>query len=89
MHPSSIPDELVNPDRARQTITVPDELRDHVDPCDALITRGADGLAEVHVRLELDPGELRKIRATGEVWVTFLGGITPFRISANRPGGGD
>jgi hypothetical protein len=86
MRPSSIPDELVNPERVRQTVTVPPELQAHVDPCEALITRGADGLAQVHVRLELEPGELRKIRATGEVWVTFMGGITPFRVSAERPG---
>lgn len=88
MRPVPIPEHLVDDTRVRRTVTVPDDLAHHVDPVDALIDQGPDGLAQIHVRIELEPGDLRHMRATGELWVTFLGGVTPFRLSTTAPGEG-
>lgn len=86
MRPAHVPETLIDEDRRRITITAPDDLTHSVDGCEGLLTRGPDGLAQIHVRIELEPGDLRRIRATGELWVTFLGGVTPFRLSVEPPG---
>lgn len=89
MRPVTPPVELVDDQHVLRTISVPDDLVEHVDPVEAIISSGPDGLAEIHVLIELEPGEARRLRATGQLWLTFLGGVTPFRISVDAPGEGD
>lgn len=86
MLPTRIPDHLVKPGSVRQVATAPDDPRyAHVEDCEALVERGADDLAQVRVRLELEPGELEDLQAGGHVWVTFVGGILPFNVVTTGP----
>lgn len=88
MRPTAIPEDLVNADRVRQTVTVPEEIAEHVDPVEALIQRGPGGLAKISMRIEIDPEDFRSMASSGELWVTFLGGVTPFLVSTELPGEG-
>ena len=88
MQPTSIPDHLILDGAVRQTCTAPDDPRyADVADCEALIDRGPNDLARVHVRLELEAGELEQLAAGGHVWVTFLGGILPFSVCTTSPDG--
>jgi hypothetical protein len=85
--PTPIPDDLVRPGTVRQTFNPPN---DHpgdaeIDPCEALVSRGAGDLAAVHVRLELEPGEIERLLAGEPVWVTQLGGLLPTSVVVGEP----
>lgn len=83
MIPTSIPDELVEPGTVRRVFAAPngDMLDDDIRPCEALISADpATGLAAVRVRLVLEPGELERLTDGRAVWLTMLGGLSPFDV---------
>jgi hypothetical protein len=86
MRPTAIPEHLVDEQRISMQITVPDDLAEHVDPVTALVDKGPDGMARISIPIALEDGELRTIRSTGVIWVSFLGGVTPFSLSVTPPG---
>lgn len=86
MRPAPIPEALIDETRVPMNITVPDDLAEHVAPVMALVTKGPDGIAEIHIPMQLEDGDLRRLRSTGQLWVTFLGGVSPFRLSVTAPG---
>lgn len=86
MRPTAIPEALIDATRVPVPITVPDDLAEHVDPVMALVDEGPDGMARISVPIALEEGELRVIRSTGVIWVSFLGGVTPFSLSVTAPG---
>jgi len=83
MRPTSIPDELVEAGTLRKVISAPngDLLDDNIRPVEALISRhDATQLAAFRMRLVLEDGELEALQAGKPVWLTMLGGITPFDL---------
>lgn len=83
MIPTSIPDDLIEPGTVRRVFAAPngDLLDDQIRPCEALISRHPEtDLAAVHVRLDLEAGELEKLNAGEPVWLTMLGGLAPFDV---------
>jgi hypothetical protein len=90
MQPTGIPDHLIRDGAVRQTVGAPDDPRyADVEDCEALVERGPNDLAQVRVRLELEPGDLEDLTAGGHLWVTFLGGILPFHVTTTPPEGND
>lgn len=86
MRPGPIPEHLIDETRVAMNITVPDDLTEHVDPVTALVDAGPDGIARISIPMQLEDGDLRKLRSTGVLWVSFLGGVTPFALSVTAPG---
>jgi len=44
------------------------------------------GLVRVSVRLEVEPGDVGKLRQPGgAVWLTFYGGMVPWSVDVERP----
>lgn len=90
MLPTRIPTALIREDSQVTIARAPDDPRyTGVEDCEALVERGQHGLAQVRVRLELEPGELEQLAAGGHVWVTFVGGILPFNVTTTGPEGSD
>lgn len=88
MIPTTIPDELVEPGTVRRVVSAPngDLLDDHIRPVEALVSSdAATGLAAIRVRLVLEEGELERLTAGQPVWLTMLGGLSPFHVEV----GGD
>lgn len=52
------------------------------DPCEAVVHRSpTDGVtAVVRVPLQLEPGELDRLRNGGQVWLSMWGGLAPFAV---------
>jgi hypothetical protein len=85
--PTPIPDELIREGSVRRTIAAPngDLLDDNIRPVDALISHDQPtGLAAVRVRLVLEGDELDRLAAGKPVWLTMLGGITPFDVQVEQ-----
>ncbi len=82
-----VPDDLIKPGTVRRTFEPP---KDHpedanIEACEALVSRWVDGLAAVHVRLELESGEIEKLQAGEPVWLTMLGGLLPVNVVVGAP----
>lgn len=83
MIPTTIPDELIEPDSLRRVIAAPngDLLDDKIRPVEALVSRDPDtDLVAIKVRLELEDGELERLASGRPVWLTMLGGLAPFDV---------
>lgn len=90
MRPTTIPDDQIaaNPGSMRGVIAPPSgDLTDpDVAPVEVLFTGLAEGgFQRALVRLALDPGDLEKLAAGGNVWLAFYGPIPVFGLSVTPP----
>lgn len=97
MKPTPVTDEMVlsfagssdqgdgNPEAVKRVFAGPEDMP-NVDPCEAVVHRSNDGVtAVVRVPLELEPGDLEKLKAGGRVWLSMWGGLAPFAVEVVAP----
>ncbi|WP_447643178.1 hypothetical protein [Nocardioides zeae] len=87
MRPVPIPDDAVWDGGVRRVIAPPGGDLTHPDiaPVDAIIDRGLGGVARVNILVQLEPGDLETLQQTGHLWLSVLGGIHPFALTAAPP----
>jgi len=81
--PTPIPDELIADGEHRRVFAAPDGdlLNEDIRPVEALISRDSStDLAAIKVRLVLEDNEIDRLQAGKPVWLTMLGGLTPFDV---------
>lgn len=90
MHPVPIPAETVWPGGVRRVFAAPDGdlTNPDIGPCEVIIDRGVGGVARINVLIALDDGDLVQLAQTGHIWLSVLGGLMPFAMSAAEPAPG-
>lgn len=86
MRPVSIPDALLPPDTVRVTLGAPndDDLinRRKIHPLEAWRGEASDGVPAIGVLLQLDEGDLEKLKEDDRIWLVFIGPTTyPFSFA--------
>lgn len=87
MRPVPIPAETVWEGGVRRVFAAPDGdlTNSEIAPCEVIVDRGIGGLARVNVLVQLEPGDLETLAETGHVWLSMLGGLMPFALTAAPP----
>ena len=89
MRPAPIAAEYV-PDGARRVVVAPpdgDLTNPDIAPVEAL-TWQHEGARMLAVRIVPDEGDLDKLAAGGDVWLTFHGSMPPFALTVTGPDDG-
>jgi len=86
MTPTPVTDQMLatfhdgNPEAVKRLFVGADDLP-NVEPCEGVVHRSSDGdTAVVRIPLALEPDDLRKLLAGGQVWVSMWGGVAPFAV---------
>jgi hypothetical protein len=88
MRPAPIPDEAIWPGAVRKVIAAPNgDLTDEtIAPVEVLMDRPESlGGVRYCVRMALEPGDLEKLQAGGNVWIAFYGAVVPFYADVTDP----
>lgn len=87
MRPTPIPDREVWYGALRRVFAAPDGDLTNPDiaPVEVLADQ-QDGDVRIHVRCELEDGDLERLTAGGTVWITTWGGLLPFAVNVAGPG---
>lgn len=90
MRPVPIPAETVWEGGVRRVFCAPDGdlTNPDIGPCEVIVDRGVNDLARINVLVQLEPGDLEQITQTGHVWLSMLGGLLPFALTAAEPAPG-
>lgn len=83
MRPVPIPEDRVWEGGVRRVFAAPDGDLTNPDiaPCEVVIDAGIGGIARVNVLLELEEGDLERLANGGAVWLSMLGGLSPFALT--------
>lgn len=87
MRPVPIPDRRIwTDDRGqplpRRTLGAPKGHEGTVPPVEILVEHSTLDLGpQCHVLLELEDGDLQRLTVDPHLWLTFWGGVVPFRLT--------
>jgi hypothetical protein len=90
MRPVPIPAETVWEGGVRKVFSAPDGdlTNPDIGPCEVIVDAGVGGVARVNVLVKLDEGDLEQLTQTGHLWLSMLGGLMPFALTAAEPAPG-
>lgn len=83
MRPTIIPEQLIPEGYERLVIAAPggDLLDPDIAPVEAVVgPSGVRDARQVSLRFQLEPGDLERLIAGGQVWVTVLGQLPPIAM---------